>query len=1126
MAKNKCGKIVIGGITFDSNTAITAITAVRNRGLDNDGLLAGLGVLQSFLDKAKINKVLTLDEFTDYFYGKLQTETSIKNKTFTMEELAGFDDDSGITKSLLDLLNLDKYKDLKTGTFSLASNVVEQIHREKKNIIENGPLTEGEIEKLYQKLSGMKDVAQIHEDLTALQVKALKNKKKGSLNNLPLSEEAIKNVEEAILVDISDILAAGLVSEMKTILTQLGQASTATVTGFDSIGRLAEQIVERMEEYGLNESERVAKESPDDSGEIKARALELFENPLDIEQLKDSNHDRRFARDILSKATLEAYEMLDLKDLIVLEQQRDNIENGYLLGVGFRAIRNLQARNVVVNLTNIFGEAKIKKYSWSRAVAKIQNIGSELTVLGTVLNTHPLYMLDQFLGNKAGKEIYHNMILNLGQANQKFIDRFRNAVVERDLQAQHMAAYLKEEGFTNAKLQNETVKQNVQLELYFQQRLIENNQDHAGYTLDHQVDNVLKSSKKKYAPKTKDIVEDVWVKEDWRNKSAQDMYDALSQPNKDSVKWNDDWAEVLLPMHRRNASVRGESAKGLNYYHHTNSIDNSGQSDDDVNVFKRDLVKRTLKQGSLAEKTHGKNTVINLLSPLDNVVKAVQMTTMDFYLTPQIKISLDAAKMLAKDFEGHDNADATEITEALAEIVEKAIDIDIANKLNIEKSDTVGQVISWLEKVGYTITLLSVQKAVAEVTGNLTHIMVFRPNEFLLGVKSDIIWDKTGLGLDFIRRSKGSDVQDKLYGENLNQNSHIRDNLFEPKARKITQAFDGQLADTMAFAIEGAGGKKAQWLNDQLASMFFTTTERMLALPLFWGTFLSEFKAQTNIDMTPEMMRTIADNENAYLEHQEAIEYAMNEAGDTLKYHTAPTEHYAGTVNLKIDKRTNANAQLIKSIQVYMQRFQHFEYASMLSGWNSAWGEGPLDREKGVRLLLAGLLRQTVYFPILFALQGLFAKWAGEEQDEDDETFLEDVRQNAIMAMVNMIIMRNLLVGQREILGQLIEWGNRTARSHREGGDEYDPWKHSLAFTVLGQKDLKTGNLMPLTGPWSPLLKLIQKQAKGTNRDVSDQIRDFALNVGAIAKVVPFHKNIAQYFGVKDRQEEQKPVKL
>lgn len=1106
MAQGKCGFSNIGGLTFTDAAINRAVIAVGKIGLSKDGYSRGVGVLNGVLNHSKRKGKVTIDQMEDYISSKYEYEKDIRERILTSQDLLGYDSNTSNVNKILDLLNLTKfeYKDVNREGYLLPNNVVSEINYIRKDLIENGPRNAEDLDRLLLQITGMTDLVKVRSELQTKKARALTRFREGKFSNLPISATAIEDIRDVLYINLDDIIESGYISEVSALLGQLGKHRVESdIVGFDTLGELAREIITKTHVKRDNKISN-NKNVLDVDAEIEVRARALAVNPINIENLRDDNGDRRFARDIMKKASFESYNLLSLKDIRALEQQRDNIESSYLSPSAYRAIRKLGARNKVVVLKPLASKAELKKWTISKGIAAIQNIGSEFTVLGTLLNTHPTFIMDQFVGNKISREWFEEVFLNIGKKNQLFLDRFREAIVTRDNLNLDRERIFKKEGLGPVKLASAIRRSNIRLSLYFNQRTNEYNKTQHGQPLDTLVDNVLKSNSKQYKEETKDIVEDVWVKDDYQNMTSDEMFEGLTPEEKNIVKWNDDVALELLPKFRRLATMHERAAPVLDKYHYLSFMKSDGDSNEDIRVFRQRYSDPDYKSPTTKERSHGPDAVINLLNPLDNIVKSIKMTYMDFYLTPEIQQSLEAADILAKEFDDSDG-DAAEVTVAVKDLIHSFVDRDIANKLNTGKGDAFSSAAKWFEQVGYTIQLLSIEKTLAEIASNLTHILISRPKEFLAGVEMDMVWDKTGVGRRFIKRAGGVDVFDKLYAENLKYNSHIRQNLFESGPTKTSEQSNSAAKDLFNFAFEQAGGTKAQWLNDKVTEYFFITPERMLSLPLFWGTFNAEFERLSGKSMSQADFERIADNEEEYIKQQDHIDEALNEAAYALKYHTAPIEFYSGKGSIQIDPRDSNVKQILKSVNSYMQRFQQFEYASVLTGYNSMLGEGPMDPVKGAQLVAAGLARQILYFPILFGLQGLVREMLGEEDDEDDETFMEDLSQSALQALVNIVLMRNLLSFPREGMGQLIEWGNREFLGGLRDGERYDPWKHSIAFRVLSDRDINMGQYWKFSGPYSPLFKLLDQVRKSDNK-----FRDGLLGAAAYAKVLPLYKNLKQ----------------
>lgn len=1092
-----CGKdfVKVGGSFFPSAVAQRAATATGKIGLTEDGLLRGLGILKSHNPKAFTDGSTDVNTWNQYLQDTASRNIQVRSTPITSKELVGYDTNNETVARILEFINGDKYKFTEvsgqTGTL-LTDDVRRFINYKRKDILENGPLMEGELDALLSELSKITDLNAVKEDLINKKEKALKKFSKGEF--LDISPTDLGLIQDVLRTSIDDIIKTNTIYEMKQILDQLGaHKSSPKITGFHTLTDFAKEIVHKT---NLLE-ERVAK-APAATFDVEAekdmRAQKLVAEPIDSSFLKKETT-REFAYNILKGVSYDSLMLLSLEQLKALENGRHNIERGRLTPTAMKAMIVLGGKNKVVKLAPLAKDATLSKFTVTNLIGSVRTLTDDFSKLGTILNTHPAYIIDQFLGNKKGTEWFDEIFHNIGRANQLFIHKLTKKIEQQDNLLLEREREVRKRTKNEKDAIDELITSNMAISLFLFKRMEESN---PGETLlDTFIENIfLKSNNRQYQKNTLDLLDKHWSKVEDMN--SNQMYNNFSDVEKSMIKFNDDTANEMLPMLQFTGTMHAEFPSMLNNYAYTSIMSSDGNVDQDLTQFRERFGDPGFKSPLLKTKVHGKDAILNILNPMGNVVKSAKMIYMDAYLTPEINQSLQATNDLEQMFRQSD-MDASQVTESVHSLIKSFVQRDIANKLNVQAQDTTTTVARWFERAGYQVQLLSVGKVISEATSNVAHAIISRPTEFTAGVGLDVSWDRA-LGEELMLRRGGTDVLDKLYGENIAASAHIETNLFEAAPNKTQQASEGFIANIMNEIAARSKFKSAQTVSSKISNYAFTTPDRLIALPLFWGTFHSEFQKLAGWELTTEDYNKIKDDDNFYRENQEAIETAMDLASTAVRQSSAVREVYSGIGSLQIDPRDSDIKAVLKSINTWMQRFPMFEYASMLTGVNSVMGQGPMTPEAGAQLILGGMVRQVIYLPLMIGIRTMIANLLGGDEELDWEN---EFKYSLLNAAISFGVMRNLHAIPKEFLAWNLESFNKNYLSSLRDGQKYDYWEHGLTFRIMSEKDVNNNQWWKLLGPYSPVFKAITKVNNSKEPAV-----DATLAAAAFLNLLPFYKDI------------------
>jgi len=250
----------------------------------------------------------------------------------------------------------------------------------------------------------------------------------------------------------------------------------------------------------------------------------------------------------------------------------------------------------------------------------------------------------------------------------------------------------------------------------------------------------------------------------------------------------------------------------------------------------------------------------------------------------------------------------------------------------------------------------------------------------------------------------------------------------------------------------------------------------------------------------------------------------------------------------KIDPNDSTTLKIVKEINGFMTNFVIYEYTTARSAISALINSGEISRKKGAALLLGTTTRMSLYMVLYQAFSHIFdsAVAALTDADVGDEELPEEdllVRQ-LVGSITSMILGRNLGNFAKIVPNISLETINEKYLEDLRKGEDYDPYKHSISFSMLSKEDLKkiqTGRagigdilLKSLSGPYSPVVKTLIRAvdlgAKATSEKSKDSTKQKAIeelttriviemmgNVG----MIPFYKDVRRIL-IKDLFSEDK----
>jgi len=572
--------------------------------------------------------------------------------------------------------------------------------------------------------------------------------------------------------------------------------------------------------------------------------------------------------------------------------------------------------------------------------------------------------------------------------------------------------------------------------------------------------------------------------------------------------------------------VRGNKLDLLNNYVH-HKVDATKDKLDKQLISQKEYVnaKTSTESKSSISRTPGAKAID--FDPVATALRSLRMTGMDYYLTNEIQTSRKALTQLTRLSE-QENA-TKEVIEATVSL-SRAYDESIENVLSSNFSTDVigGKYFDIARKVGYYSTLASAPRAVAELGSNLTFGLMAAPKELALGLGKYSNLSLMQNGLSFAE-NVGSTTVTKNWGSEILGGSKSEQSGVVRNKKGSKRASGSNIKSSLKYA--GRFGKKFADGSEFLADNLLSTPDKMVSRPLFFGTFARVFKQETGQDMDADK---ISKNDEAYMtKYADAIQAAKRAADAKVTQAATSNDPFSGVLKNQLSDEDGARVILYKSINSYMARFTINEFVTARQAVASMVGQGEMGAIKGGATLAGVMTRMSMYVVMYKALASMFNGVLGLD-DEDDIDYEDLGTRQLVGAGVSLItrgtsgnfpmIPINLGI---EKLNE--EYGESLGLWSDKDGKGYNPYEHSLIFSVINQQKLEKEGVAesairigagPLAPQASSLLRMGDLLAKMGSKDkkVADRAAAQFLTLRTALEAsqftgvpLPLYKDIRRY---------------
>jgi hypothetical protein len=821
-----------------------------------------------------------------------------------------------------------------------------------------------------------------------------------------------------------------------------------------------------LEEAGLKKEKDVRSE--EEIEEERQQLVETVRNYTPVFFQLPTQDERDVAREIFRLIKTGAIDKMSNKDLKDLLRIIDNIERGFLPHSAQIMKERMNQINNGETLSEAVNNAKMLPVESRYAKIKALFGGSAIR---KAIDRNPLFFIDELFGNFKSRPIFESIFrpisraFSLYQSDVNTINRkIQNAMDElsnslgknpnkMQFAKQKIMAYMLESEYQanpNSK-EVRSAKDFLDATIKYAEETEQNSYS------DKDIKNLKKIRDEFFSGETIDL---------------DAMLESFSSTEKKAIKTISDINNELSgKVAFTSAIIRGRKVGALNNYIHHNTLGERSAADIATEVSMADVfnasMKPSTKAKSLIERTGAATPLV--FDPFSSTTRGARQLLMDYHLTEPIR----TARRTVKYADGKVTGKQKRILNAISGGLEQALSNTLINTYH--ETTFVEDTIRYIEQTGYRAMLGSVPRAAAELTSNLSYVMIYDPESFIDGVSKygSVAMSETGLN---VMKNVRSQQIERLYpASKLSGRLLDREVMSQASGIKAGKSRN-DVVNAMTI-IYNYSGKQVKNVSESTADALISSPDKVVMKPLWFGAFASEFKKATGQDVDYDK---IANNNEAYLtEFREAIDQASGYADETSIRVGSSDNPFTGILKGANVANQSVMKQAFNKFNNFMSHFLITEYSTARTGVYALMGNGKLTQKQGAAILGATMSRMIVYSLLSKELVSIMMGMLGFGDDEEDEkTFFQKLGQAIASSFSGLILGRNFGNFTKAPINIGVEKVNREFLDFlREG--EYDPYEDAIQYTIIPKDERKQGDIMEyiksFSGAFSPVISTAQR---------------------------------------------------
>jgi hypothetical protein len=420
------------------------------------------------------------------------------------------------------------------------------------------------------------------------------------------------------------------------------------------------------------------------------------------------------------------------------------------------------------------------------------------------------------------------------------------------------------------------------------------------------------------------------------------------------------------------------------------------------------------------------------------------------------------------------NDERVQIFNAINNAYEEALQNILTN--NITQDAFANEVVDFIQKQGYRAALAGTTRFQAELASNIANALLINPAAFTEGAKNMKLIASAN-GYEFMKNAKSKQTS-RLYASDA-----LSGKMVDPQILKQTSGIKGSVSrgalTNRTLQVYNLTLKKyVQNPVEYIADTLLSTPDKIVSMPLWFGSFINEFKRITGEDVNQDMM---INNDFDYMQkYSDAIQQATRKADQESVYSGASNNEFMGILKGKLKPNQGLTAKIWNNFNTYMTNFMNFDYAAARSAVYNLFNEGYMTKKKAAAVL-AGITTRSLIYQVMVANMGagivgaalgLAFDWEDEEE-VNEKSYLQMLGRGLANVLVGYTVGRNFGNAVRGMLNFGVEQINEEYLDFLRNG-EYDFYKDNIAYTYLNvgdRGDVDVAKMaVNMAGPYTPAL--------------------------------------------------------
>jgi hypothetical protein len=896
---------------------------------------------------------------------------------------------------------------------------------------------------ILKDFSARKAVLSIDDRVKVLkQVNEILDEINNELSTVDVLADRFNNYNEQVFKDGSLDYAATIKKMIDNGLISTDEA--------DLMKKYKSEILPQVEATPLTEEE-IAEQKKEQIKILKSLNIDNKEFPLPN---RDEKEDAISLAKLIKELSVEDLMNISLTDLKNIIKVIDNINNGYLPHYAKISIEKLNAIKEGKVLSNAI--EKGSPLSFSKLYSRLKNKFTKKGVIDELIRANPLYYIDNVFGDFKTRDIFNSLLEKSAQALSIFNSELKR--IEQKIEA----AQNKVLASFNQNSENYLMSK-FRMTAYMLQREYESNIGKKGvkYTVSQYLEETIKHIatnnsifKEADAKKLQKILKEV---ESYIVDGKIDLdkfYKTFNSAEKNAINVMTEINKSLGETAAYTAAViRGDKVELMDNYFHHNVLHEQNPMDatsaPEFSSSYSNSMRPSTKAKSLIERTD-KLTPLNF-DLFTSTYKGAKFVLLDYNLTSPIRTAkrtlIQAEKNLEK--KGLMDKKNVQIYNAINNAYEEALQNILTN--TIVQDGLSNATIDFIQKQGYRATLAGTTRFQAELLSNIANALLINPSGFTEGIKHAKLIASAN-GYQFMKNAKAKQLF-RLYASDA-----LSGKMVDPQILKQTSGIKGSVSkgalQNRTLQIYNLTAKKyIQNPVEYIADTMLTTPDKVVSMPLWFGSFMNEFKKITGEEVNQDMM---INNDFDYMQkYADAIEQSTRKADQESVYSGASNNEFMGILKGKIKPNQGFTEKAWNNFNSYMTNFMNFDYVAARSAVYNLFNEGYMTKKKAAAVL-AGLTTRSVIYQVMVANMGagivggaigLAFDWEDEEE-EDEKSFFQKLERGLANVLVGYTVGRNFGNAVRGMINYGVEQINEEYLDFLRNG-EYDFYKDNIAYSYL-----------------------------------------------------------------------------